>query len=288
MSYRTILAPAAYEKPAALTLEAAFRVAKIFNSHVNAMHVRLDPSGPMPYVAGPMPTELLVQISENAEQMAAARSEAVRKVFDAAVAKAGVKVVDKAARGATPSAAWIETMGNLDYRYGVAGRVHDISVVPRPGADDMENTVDIMEGLLFSSGRPVLMVPPEPFATIGQTVVVAWKPGVEAARAVAAAMPFLEQAKRVVIITVNQQADEVPSAQDLANSLAWHGIQADLMDTKESGLSDGKTILKAAVAVGGDLLVMGAYSHSRLRELILGGVTQDVIAEAKMPILLCH
>src|SRR5690606_3753498 len=163
------------------------------------------------YVAGPMPTELLVQISENAEKLAAARAEAVRKVFDDAVAKAGVKVVDTAARGATPSAAWVEAMGNLDYRYGVAGRGHDISVVPRPSADDMEKTREIMEGLLYSSGRPVQMGSPEPTAAIGQTVVVAWKAGVEAARAVAAAMPFLEQAKRVIILTVHQQEDEEPS-----------------------------------------------------------------------------
>lgn len=288
MSYRTVLAPVAYEQPAQITLEAALMLAKAFNAHVNAVHVRFDPAGPMPYVAGPMPTELLVQISENAERVATVRAAAVRKVFDAAVAKAGVKVVDKAARGATPSAAWREAVGNLDYRYGVEGRIHDISVVSRPAADDIDNNIDILEGLLFNSGRPVLMVPPEPLKSIGQTVVVAWKAGLEAARAVAAAMPFLQAAKRVIILTVNERDGDEPSAQDLANSLAWHGIQADLVDTKEEGLSDGKTILKAAAGVNGDLIVMGAYSHSRLRELILGGVTQDVVSEAKVPVLMCH
>ncbi|MBW7837469.1 MAG: universal stress protein [Sphingomonadales bacterium] len=288
MSFRTILAPMAYERSAKIALEGAVILARMFNAHINAVHVRFDTTGIMPYVIGPTPAELLVQISENAEKVAKERALAVRAVFDAVVKDAGIKVVDHAARGATPSAAWRESLGSFDYRYGVEGRVHDLAVAPRPEANDLENRIDVLEGLLFNSGRPVLMLPPSLPKAIGSTVAIAWNGGVEATRAVAAALPFLEQAKRVMVLTVDGEELDGPSAKDLVDSLAWHGVSADTVQTREEGLSDGKTILKAAGSLSADLLVMGAYSHSRLRELILGGVTQDVVEAANMPVLMTH
>lgn len=287
MTIRTILVPIADEQPGRIALIAGIKLARQFAAHVNAFHVRFDPSSPIPYVAGPMPAEMLVQISENMEKVAAALSIRLKAIFDEVCQQTEVQLAEHAGRGATPSAMWSEAVGSIDFRYGIEGRVNDLAVVARPTGRPEDNSRDILEGLLFHSGRPVLMVPHMP-EVIGETVVVAWNGRVEAARALAAATPFLEAAKKVIIATVGNDLSDGPSGDAVARNLAWHGIAAEVMQTVEEGVSDGVTLLRTAASLNADLLVMGAYSHSRFRELILGGVTRDVIKGAMIPVLLVH
>jgi len=288
MPIRNILAPMPYAGAGETALKAALGLAKIFNSHVDAFHVGMDPNAPIPYVAGPMPTELLVQISENAEEHARKLAASVRAVFDKACEDGGIKVTDKAEGGAT-SASWSEDVGSFDYRYGLEGRLHDISVVAQPDPDDRENTTDILEGLLFHSARPVLLVPATGLGNICGKVVVAWNGSSESTRALWGAMPILSKAGTVVILTVGDTEDlDGPDGRALADSLTAQGIKADIVETKSGGHSDGEAVLKAAEELEADLLVMGAYSHSRLRELIWGGVTQEVIEGTNIPVLMNH
>lgn len=288
MTIRNILVPMPYEKPGRVALKAALDVGRAFESHVTALHVKMDPQAPIPYVAGPMPTELLVQISENAEEHARELAGKVRGVCDELCEQSG------AARADTPQASgfcvtWREALGSFDYHYGLEGRLNDVSVVAQPDPKDRENTTDILEGLLFHSARPVLMVPGGATVRADGKVVIAWNGGIESTRAVRGALPFLDKAKTVVILTVGDpESLDGPDAAALAESLAWRGINADVVETRAEKKSDGETVLKAATDLNADLLVMGAYSHSRLRELILGGVTQEVIETSRIPVLMTH
>lgn len=288
MTIRNILVPMPHEKSGRVALRAALAVGQAFDAHVAALHVKMDPQTPIPYVAGPMPTELLVQISENAEEHANQLAKKVRDVWKELCDSEGVKVVDSPQPKGV-CATWGEAVGSRDYRYGLEGRLHDLTVVAQPDPDDRDSTADILEGVLFHSTRPVLMVPEKTSVKSDGKVIIAWNGGIEATRAVRGALPFLAQAETVVILTVDGGRDlDGPDATALAESLSWRGINADIVETKPAGKSDGETVLKATQDLKADMLVMGAYSHSRLRELILGGVTQEVIEDCKIPVLMTH
>lgn len=288
MPIRNILAPMPYTGVGETALKAALGLAKTFKSHVNALHVSMDPNAPIPYVAGPMPTELLVQISENAEEHSRKLAASVREVFEKTCKDGGVKITDKVDDGAV-TASWNEDVGSFDYRYGLEGRLYDLSVVAQPDSDDKENTTDVLEGLLFHSARPVLMVPSTGLGNLGGKAVIAWNGSSESTRALWGAMPILSKAEAVVILTVGDEDDlDGPDGHTLARSLEFRGVKADIVETRGDDQSDGEAVLDAVKDLEADLLVMGAYSHSRLRELIWGGVTQEVIEGAKIPVLMNH
>jgi nucleotide-binding universal stress UspA family protein len=147
--------------------------------------------------------------------------------------------------------------------------------------------------LVTSAGRPALVIPyigaPEPF---GRTVTIAWDAGREAARAVADAMPLLEKAEKVHLLTVNPRFGisghgEEPGA-DIALHLARHGIQAEVNHSHARDMEVGDLVLSWLADSSSDLLVMGAYGHSRLRELVLGGVTRRLLDSMTVPVLMSH
>jgi nucleotide-binding universal stress UspA family protein len=147
------------------------------------------------------------------------------------------------------------------------------------------------EAVIFESGRPVLMVPRaprKPFAL--KTVTVAWDFSRPAARAVADALPLLAAARVVHIVTVadEKRIDTTRSGPELAKHLARHGVEVILETVQAAGRSIGETLEYATGSHDSDLLVMGAYGHSRLREFVLGGATRSMMANPSLPVLLSH
>lgn len=169
-------------------------------------------------------------------------------------------------------------------------RVHDLSIL-----DAESETIDIDRGLietaLFESGRPVLIVPPEHHGFSGRRVVVAWDGSASASRAVAGAMPFLRSAEVVEIVSVVGEKDlskSVPGA-ELAPHLARHGINVSVTTTVLGAKEDvAGAIQREAAGFKAGLVVSGAYRHSRLREWLLGGVTQSMLKRSRLPLLLSH
>ncbi|MDA5194252.1 universal stress protein [Govanella unica] len=290
MEIRTILVPVADEALGRQALQAAVQLARVFAAHVTALHVKYDPAIPMPYVAGPIPADMLMELSTNAVKLADEQALRYRTMTATLFAEAGIRTDAMPGDGLGASGEWLEDQGNIDFVYGAAGRVYDLAVVAQPTKGASEILIDVLEGLLFYSGHPVLMVPETPVARIGATTVIAWNGSREGARAATAALPFLKRADRIVILTVGDDSNsgEGPSPKALATSLKWHGVEAEIVHVKDDTLSDGQAILKSAAGLGADLLVTGAYSHSRLRELILGGVTHDLVAHASLPVLFGH
>jgi nucleotide-binding universal stress UspA family protein len=172
-----------------------------------------------------------------------------------------------------------------------AGHV-DVSIVARPGKTDVTSAHAVLEAAMFDSGRPVVVVPPtwKP-ATIGKNVLVAWKPTREAVRAVADADEFLLQAQSVSVVTVDakpsQGYSEQPGA-DIAAHLAFRGAKTKLVNLDSAGRSEARTILGHARDMGADLIVMGGYGHSRLSEMIFGGVTREMLKSADVPVFMSH
>jgi nucleotide-binding universal stress UspA family protein len=158
--------------------------------------------------------------------------------------------------------------------------------VPHPEAGEDVSSSDALHAVLFDSGRPVLISPQVTPAQIGTRVCLAWNGTAESASSVLAAMPWMQRADGVAILSADGYQRRGPAAPDLAAYLALHGVHADIITFKSVGGSVGAGLLAAAGAYGCDLLSMGAYSHSRLRQLILGGVTRHVLEHSALPVMM--
>jgi len=183
---------------------------------------------------------------------------------------------------------WVEQTTDGDDFVGSIGRVFDIIVLGRPGSGAAGPRMTTLEAALFETGRPVLLAPPTPPKTIGDNIMIAWNCSTEQARATALAMPLLRQARRVTICTVEGATVPGPTGEQIARYLALNGIHAESMIVAPGQRPAGMVILMQAEAIGCDLVVKGAYTQSRLRQMIFGGTTQHIITRATLPVLLAH
>lgn len=171
---------------------------------------------------------------------------------------------------------------------GSYGRVVDVIVLARPGPEWQSPAMVTLESALFESGRPVLIAPPSPPRSLGTHILVAWNGSTEQARTMADAMPLLQQAERVTIATVEGATVVGPSGVDMTRSLALNGVAAEPITVRPGKRSAGEVLLGMADELGCDLIVKGAYTQSRLRQMIFGGTTRHVLAHAKLPVMMAH
>jgi nucleotide-binding universal stress UspA family protein len=230
-----------------------------------------------------------VVISNDLDNTAAAKAvhsvsdaRGLLKAFDAATIRFGVRGEQTLSR---PAAA------NIAKNLAICARLRDLSLVPVKVDDDRSER--IVERLIFDSGRPVLMCPEEFASELSvafNDVVIAWDHTAPAARAVADALPILQAmtSVRIVTATDDKTPAELASGAALANHLAEHGIQATFETVKLDGSSVGKVFEAYVKANGIDLLIMGAYRHSRLNEMVWGGATKTVIARPPCWVLMSH
>lgn len=176
----------------------------------------------------------------------------------------------------------------------VQARHADVSIMLRPGGTapvDYRNA--IFEGVLFGSGRPVLLVPPDwKGKTIGKRVVVAWNGKREAARALADAGQLIEAADEIYLVTVDAKpgfdgVGPAPGA-DIAAHLARRGLKVELRNLDGLGRDEADTLIAGARAIDADLIVMGGYGRARLSEWVFGGMTREMAAKAPLPVLMSH
>lgn len=170
----------------------------------------------------------------------------------------------------------------------------DLLVVGQFDASDPECVSrGLADRLALESGRPVLVVPARGASSaVGRNVLVAWNAKREAVRAISDAMPLLERADRVTVVTVNPASEDpenagIPAA-DIGLHLARHGIDTTAKSVYGAPAAVGQLLLEAASDVGADLVIMGAYGHSRFREVVLGGVTAHILSHAAVPVLIAH
>ena len=205
-------------------------------------------------------------------------------------------VLEKQMTGAVDRSAALARMIEPGAAQSVAGlfaRHVDMTIVSRPHKTLAEARTGLLEGALFGSGRPVLVVPPgwkdQP---VGETVLLGWNAEREAARALADAMPMLDPKAKIVVATVDAKPSyeghgDLPGA-DISTHLSRHGFGVELRNIDSMGSPDSRALLEAAASVGADLIVMGGYGRSRLSEMVFGGVTRDVLLRSQIPVLMSH
>lgn len=177
----------------------------------------------------------------------------------------------------------------LTTRFAKRARIHDLTVFDAD-PDALSLNRGLLEEALFNSGRPVIVVPPGAESFRGDHILVAWDGSPKAARSVSDALPLLKAAQQVEIVCVSGEKDlskSVPGA-ELAPQLARHGINCSVKDLTAKEGDVGETLRSQAGLFRADLIVMGAFVHSRLRQLVLGGVTQSMLKGSKTPLFLSY
>jgi nucleotide-binding universal stress UspA family protein len=287
MAIKKILVPISDAKAGAGALAAALGLGRDFNAQVVALHVRPDPrSAAMAYMGEPVSASMIDDVMRASEKRAAENAVKVRKAFDEACAKAKVTVGTKVLAANAPSATFIDVTGTEDEEIRDQGRVADLLVVARPQGNLAGPQRLTLEAALIDTGRPAIVIPPKAPAKIGGNVAIAWNGSTQASRAVAMAMDFLVTASTVTILAAKEDGSDY-RPNELKDYLAAHGISAKVQTV--SGKDDAaKALLGAAAKAGASLLVMGAYGHSRVRELVLGGVTKHMLQATTLPTFMVH
>ena len=268
-------------------LEAALLVARRFNSHIVGLHSLTTEYAVV--FGGEMGFSISSEVDRTLEREGHERRDQARRLFRDFMNTHGVPIGAPAADYNGPSAAWREEDGRQNAVVGMSGRVYDLILVEQPEklASIAEAT---LEDALFESGRPVMMVPKMLDQHIGETIAIAWNGSTETAMTVALAMPFLKQAKHVCVVTVGAQhmPEPGPSGEELARNLEGHGLSVSLRTAFGRQKPQGESFLKEAMASGADLLLKGAYTQSRIRQMIFGGATRHIIMDAKIPVIMAR
>lgn len=280
MSYKTILVSLNEVGRLAELVGAAARLARKLDAHVSGLYVI-----PAVQVYPSVGFEAAPQVFEGNRTFFKDNADNVRKSFEEAMAREGLAHDFHLVDARTPVIA--DTV--ID-----EGRCADLVVVSATNPDEITGVErDFVEQVVMAAGRPVIVLPFDGESAIaGGEIVVGWDGGREAARAVFDAMPLLLLADKVRIVRVDPQKDpalrgSVPGA-DIGEALARHGVKVETQGFPTDGMDEGQALMRCADDCGAELIVMGAYGHSRLAEFIFGGATRFVLTRMNRPVLMSH
>jgi nucleotide-binding universal stress UspA family protein len=259
MAIRKILLPLQAAAAAAATFSAAVMVARLWRAHLAVLHTAVNRD----------------------------RENAVRDLFERLTAENGLAIAAARPDADEATVSFAAVIGREpDIVVAHQARLADLIVVPHPAGDKEVSSSDALHAVLFDSAKPVLIAPRTAPSTIGHHVCIGWNGTAESASAVMTALPWLQRAQSIRILWSEDYQRRGPLAPDLEQYLAAHRLTADREAFQSINNVVGAGLLAAANEFACDLLVMGAYSHSRLRQLILGGVTRHVLEHATVPLMM--
>lgn len=286
MAINTVLVQLDRSKTNKVRLQMALAVARYFNAHIEVVYIRANPRDLIAYETLGMTASMKRSVIAAAERSATDETNEMKTVFGEFCTRNRIRIVERAPSSGNVSITWREEIGHESTIIALRGRLADLIIMDRPiKGSPLSKT---LESALRETGRPVLVVPPATRNFSVQHVAIGWNGSVEAARAVAAAMSCLNAAEVVTVFTTQKRAQIHPSATDLVEYLAWHNVTTSVQILDDQSPSVGEALLAGARKVRADLLVIGAYSRTRLREVVMGGVTGHILAAAQKPVFMVH
>lgn len=265
-------------------LDMAASIARRRGAHIDALLFRRDPRDMIPMVGEGFNAAMIDSIMAAGEAQAAERDKAARATYADWHKAAGMSSDAAASR---PSAGFSVVTGPMPGGVARPARVADLTVFARTSRENGQERAGLIEVAMFDSGRPVLLAGSGGVADIGRKVMIGWNGSAEAARAVAMAMPMLSAADAVTVIVVDD-GDVQETPDDLVHTLTLWGIAASGRKVKAGSDGVAATLESEATASGVDMILLGAYSHSRVREFIMGGVTDDALTDSSIAMLLAR
>ena len=268
-------------------LEASLAVARRFDSHIVGLHSLTTEYAVV--FGGEMGFSISSEVDRTLEREGHERRDQARRLFRDFMDANGVPIGAVPPGHNGPSASWREEDGRQNAVVGMSGRIYDLILVEQPEklASIAEAT---LEDALFESGRPVMMVPKLGSPTLGEKIAIAWNGSTETALTVALSMPFLQQAREVIVVTVGPQhmPEPGPTGEELARGLEGHGFSVSMRTAVGRQKPQGESFLREAMAAGADLMLKGAYTQSRIRQMIFGGATRHIIMDSRIPVIMAR
>jgi nucleotide-binding universal stress UspA family protein len=288
--FKYILVPATGAETDAPVFATALAVARLSAGHLVFLHARFDARQAL--IALTSSSDMgggtdYYDVIEALEQRGTERQKKAEQAVREFCAREQLVVPGEPSLN-RPSAEWRIETGDEALCLRESGRAADLVVTGRV-TDGEKVAMDVLETSLMETGRPVLIAPAAPPGQFPGTIAIAWKNRPEAARAVSAALPFIRAAARVVIFSVEEGIElGEQSCEQLRRALSWHNPAISVQRLEQDGRAPVETLLAAVSAAKADLLVMGGYGHSRVREVIFGGFTRHVLHDADLPVLMAH
>jgi nucleotide-binding universal stress UspA family protein len=296
MSIAKIIAPLTGGTRDVAVLATAFAAARPFNAHVSALLVHSDPRLAVPMMGAPLRPEIMQNIINAAEELNQANAKAARAMLEKAAGAENVPILDRPEKKQTVTCSFKETRGIFAATLARAARLCDLVVFGPLAATDGSDVNESFVDVLTRTDRPVLISATVP-AKLAGNLAIAWDGSTSACHAVIGAMPFLARAQSVVVLHMGASRKEddteyglanKASLQELTDYLALHAVACSEKPFERGVKNIGEALLDAASGCGADLLVMGGYGHSHLREAIFGGVTAHIRWHAELPVLMVH
>ena len=288
----TILVPTSGTATDMSVFATAFVLAQPLRAHMDFYHVRLTPCEAAvraPHVSfciGGAVSDALNYLEHRDKTL---EKDAMAHFMDFCDTHP-VLVQDRPTGDTGVSVQWIEETNDAEKRFLFRARHSDLVILGRPTHTDLM-PVNLIETLLTHSGRPIVLAPRTARQDPIRTVVVGWKETAECARALTAAMPILARAERVMLFSVEEACSstaDIQAIHDLARQLAWSGVAAEARMLPSESIPTAKRLTQAALEADADLLVVGGFGHSAMREHVFGGATRDLLDDCRLPVFLTH
>ena len=284
---KSILLPITANIDSETITEAASNIALRFRSSLTGLFVRPDPRSAIPFMGEGLTAEMIQTLCDNADRESNALAGKAKEAFCATMDKVGIKFFDNDGACDGAKATWLQVTGQINDHVGRRARTADMAICLQPSSKTPDSE-DIFLDLIFRSGRSVLMVPKGFQDSVGRHVMIAWNGRTEGARAVAGALPLLVEAEKVTIVQIGEIDEDRPCVSDIARYLGEHCVNAETEEVERTDKAVGAELLSTAQRIGADTVVLGAYSHSRWREMVLGGVTRYITAKSTLPVFMSH
>ncbi len=290
MPFKTLFVPLAFEDTARTVTDAALLLAGIYQGHVLAHHVRQRYAAYPPIDFYPAGDETTVPALESHDKATAAFARTMRATFEERCDANGARIVpvSEALKQSGVTASWTDQSGQLALKYSTAARTADLVVMAIPDPKEVFMEREVFEMVLMGAGAPVFAVPRSGLDASPRRSLIAWDGSLQASRVVRGAMPLLLQSEETTLLTIGDSDAGTPDLEAARLWLERAGVRVTPRSVDWPSGPIAERILNQCDATNSDIIVMGGYSHSRLRESVLGGVTLHMLRHAERPLLMVH
>ncbi|MBH9970154.1 MULTISPECIES: universal stress protein [unclassified Commensalibacter] len=288
LSVKKILIPIQGTPLSESTLTTAYYLSKNYNAHLAVIHIQPDRKDLIPLTSEGLSGSMIEEVMNIAASENQKRLKLAREIFDNFIDKYNIELTDPDLTESAKekiTASFTNMVGRENELITYWARLSDITVISHPDSDSEISSSEALHTLLFDSGRPIIIAPKQKPLTTGKKICICWNGSAESAAALHASLRWLHYAEQVYILYTNDYENHGKKIQDVVNYLKFHNIQAtphQLGNDRDVG----NTILSTCNEIGADMLCMGAYSHPRWQQLILGGVTRYMLENANISVLM--
>ncbi len=285
---KTIFVPLAGNELDTVALETAVVTARQFDAHVGGAYLRVASADAFHFASSRLDTGLYKEVLGRFQEQDEQQDRDARESFEEFMRSRRVALSDTPSETAGPTASWGELKGEPADMVAIHGGAFDLIVASHPALGLASMPSSILDVAIFNTARPVLFAWKDAPPQLGRSVLIAWNRGAQSRRAVADAFPFLEGAEKIVVLTVTTGAKEGPEPEEIARTLAWHGVKPEVRQVPPDRRPIGQILIDEVHAMGADLLVMGAYSKHRFQDRLVRGVTKEILSKGDFPVFMAR